>query len=147
MSHCIQTRQRPLLPAAPRTPSQTIPHNILPRHPRVGVTIACETCRRRKVRCNGHRPRCAGCARAGSDCTYSLTTADHDLSRRFKHAEMERTENQNLIDLLRSRNHEEANSILDLLRQDTSVRDILRKIEHGDMLCELSLVPETNKDV
>jgi hypothetical protein len=56
---------------------------------------------------------------------------------------MERAENQNLIDLLRSRNHEEANSILDLLRQDTSVCDILRQVEHGDMLCELSLVPET----
>lgn len=59
---------------------------------------------------------------------------------------MERTENQNLIDLLRLRNQDEANYILDLLRQDTSVRDILRDIEHGDMLCELSLVPET-KDV
>jgi hypothetical protein len=55
---------------------------------------------------------------------------------------MERTENQNLIDLLRSRNHDVADSILDLLRQDTSVRDILRQVEHGDMLCELSLVPE-----
>lgn len=55
---------------------------------------------------------------------------------------MERAENQNLIDLLRSRNHDVANSILDLLRQDTSVRDILRQVEHGDMLCELSLGPE-----
>lgn len=59
---------------------------------------------------------------------------------------MERTENQNLIDILRSRNQDEANSILDLLRQDASVRDILRDIEHGDMLCELSLAPKT-KDV
>ncbi|WZH47512.1 uncharacterized protein QYS62_008660 [Fusarium acuminatum] len=118
MSHYIQSRQRPLLPAAPQSPSETIPHNILPRHPRVGVTIACETCRKRKVR---------------------------ELRRQFKQAEMERTQNQNLINLLRSRNHDEANYILDLLRQDTSVRDILRDIEHGDMLCELSLVPETKE--
>jgi len=75
-----------------------------------------------------------------------MTTTDQELRQQFKNAEIEQTESQNLINLLRSRNHDEANSILDLLRQDTSVRDILRDIEHGDMLYELSLVPEA-KDV
>ncbi|KAF4944570.1 hypothetical protein FSARC_14641 [Fusarium sarcochroum] len=143
MSGPSQDRQRPLLPATQQHPPAPIPRHVLPRHPRVGVSVACESCRKRKIRCNGGRPRCAACVRTNSECIYTPAAKDHELQRKFENLETERTAYQKLIDLLRSREHGEANLILDLLRQNTSVHDVLRQIEHGDMLCELSLVPET----
>ncbi|KAJ4263093.1 hypothetical protein NW762_006711 [Fusarium torreyae] len=143
MSGSSQNRPRPLLPAIQQQPPAPIPRHILPRHPRVGVSVACENCRKRKIRCNGGRPRCAACARTHSECIYTPATKDHELQRKFENLETEKTAYQKLIDLLRSREHGEANLILDLLRQDTSVHEVLRQVEHGDMLCELSLVPET----
>lgn len=32
--------------------------------------LACMICRKRKLRCDGNRPRCATCARLGHDCAY-----------------------------------------------------------------------------
>ena len=32
--------------------------------------IACESCRKRKLKCNSQRPSCANCARLGHECTY-----------------------------------------------------------------------------
>lgn len=32
--------------------------------------IACVLCRRRKLKCDGNRPKCATCARLGNDCMY-----------------------------------------------------------------------------
>lgn len=38
---------------------------------------ACEACRRRRIKCDGLRPVCQGCAIAGTDCLY----ADHKRVR------------------------------------------------------------------
>ncbi|KAM0558247.1 hypothetical protein ACHAPJ_004935 [Fusarium lateritium] len=127
MSGSSHNRPRPLLPAAQQQPPAPIPRHVLPRHPRVGVSVACENCRKRKIRCNGGRPRCAACARTHSECIYTPTTKDHELQRKFDNLETEKTSYQKLIDLLRSREHGEANLILDLLRQNTSVHDVLRQ--------------------
>ncbi|KAG7404268.1 Nitrogen assimilation transcription factor nirA [Fusarium oxysporum f. sp. rapae] len=146
MSRSSQDFQRPLLPAAAPPEPETHPaasRHLLPRHPRIGVSVACENCRKRKVRCNGSRPRCAACVRTGHECVYIPTSKDRELKRKYEDLETEKTTYQKVIDLLRSRKHGEANLILDLLRQNTSVHDVLRQVEHGDMLCELSLVPET----
>lgn len=32
--------------------------------------LACMICRKRKLRCDGNRPRCATCTRLGHDCAY-----------------------------------------------------------------------------
>ncbi|RKK26830.1 hypothetical protein BFJ67_g16442 [Fusarium oxysporum f. sp. cepae] len=65
---------------------------------------------------------------------------DHELRQRYEHLQIEKTDYQKLIYLLRSRDHKEAHVILDMLRQNTSVHEVLSQVEHGDMLCELSLV-------
>ncbi|CAG8638831.1 13295_t:CDS:2, partial [Dentiscutata heterogama] len=39
-------------------------------HKRVKITTACDTCRRRKVKCDGASP-CANCQRGGYQCTFS----------------------------------------------------------------------------
>ncbi|KAG7417375.1 Echinocandin B biosynthetic cluster transcription factor ecdB [Fusarium oxysporum f. sp. rapae] len=138
MAGFSQGHQRTLLPAAELPPAPT-PRVVLPRYPRIGVTIACGTCRRRRIRCSGNRPRCKGCIRAGSDCNYAPMNKDHELRQRYEHLQTEKTEYQRLVDLLRLRDHKEVNVILGMLRQNTSVHEVLRQVEHGDMLCELSL--------
>ncbi|KAF5989236.1 tagatose 1,6-diphosphate aldolase [Fusarium bulbicola] len=141
MAGFSQGHQRALLPAA-ELPLAPTPRIVLPRYPRAGVTTACETCRKRKTRCSGNRPRCKGCIRAGSDCSYAPMNKDHELRQRYEHLQTEKMEYKRLVDLLRLRDHKEANAILDMLRQNTSVHELLRQVEHGDMLCELSLVSE-----
>lgn len=32
--------------------------------------LACMICRKRKLRCDGNRPRCSTCTRLGHDCAY-----------------------------------------------------------------------------
>lgn len=49
MSGFSQGHQRTLLPATELPPAPK-PRVVLPHYPRVGVTIACETCRKRKIR-------------------------------------------------------------------------------------------------
>lgn len=130
---------RLILPAPSNSePQMHISHTLLPRPPRIGVSVACETCRRRKTRCNGNRPRCAKCDTNGIPCTYALPLKDHDLRQQIRSLEAEQEVNGKLIELLRSRNASEASLVLNLLRQNTSVRNILRQIELGDMLCNLS---------
>ncbi|KAF5679504.1 tagatose 1,6-diphosphate aldolase [Fusarium circinatum] len=141
MAGFSQGHQRALLPAA-ELPLAPTPRIVLPRYPRAGVTTACETCRKRKTRCSGNRPRCKGCIRAGSDCSYAPMNKDHELRQRYEHLQTEKIEYKRLVDLLRLRDHKEANAILDMLRQNTSVHEVLRQVEHGDMLCELFLVSE-----
>ncbi|EMD91318.1 hypothetical protein COCC4DRAFT_129663 [Bipolaris maydis ATCC 48331] len=41
------------------------------RKPR--VALACKRCKRRKQRCNGARPVCRSCERAGVACAYERT--------------------------------------------------------------------------
>ncbi|EAW06502.1 putative transcription factor [Aspergillus clavatus NRRL 1] len=44
------------------------------RRQRLRITTACETCRLRKVKCDGARPACARCLGRGKTCTYSLSS-------------------------------------------------------------------------
>src|SRR4051812_25231946 len=48
------------------------PNNDLPPAPRPARSKnGCNACRRRKVRCNEKRPRCAHCERLNLDCTWN----------------------------------------------------------------------------
>ncbi|KAK2017534.1 hypothetical protein LZ32DRAFT_635179 [Colletotrichum eremochloae] len=55
-----------------------------PKPKRIKIDVACEACRRRKVKCDGARPACGNCwkrtdLRAG--CTYSSESAEKSFSR------------------------------------------------------------------
>ncbi|OBS28095.1 hypothetical protein FPOA_02035 [Fusarium poae] len=139
MSSSDSSYNRPILPAPTRSePQMHISHTLLLRPSRIGVSVACESCRRRKTRCSGQRPRCEKCDTNGTACTYALPLKDHELRQQIRTLKTQQEVNGKLIELLRSRNAGEASLILNLLRQNTSVQGILRQIELGDMLCNLS---------
>lgn len=41
-----------------------------PRYKRRRTALACDSCRRRKTKCNGKQPICDNCIAMGFDCTY-----------------------------------------------------------------------------
>ncbi|KAI0829489.1 fungal-specific transcription factor domain-containing protein [Trametes gibbosa] len=87
----------PLLP----NPSMTIPHppkkkrvdDQGPLPPDIGlkpvqlqrrrVWRACESCRRKKIKCDGVEPTCSQCSTAGSQCTWLQTKDRAALSRHY----------------------------------------------------------------
>ncbi|KAK3685246.1 hypothetical protein B0T22DRAFT_381754 [Podospora appendiculata] len=76
------------------------------------VILACETCRRSKIRCDGVRPRCAGCVAKNKPCGYE---AEEGQSR---HAGMKlRLEAlEKLVGALQSRPADEAELLLSQIR-------------------------------
>ncbi|KAI0482583.1 hypothetical protein GGR56DRAFT_685464 [Xylariaceae sp. FL0804] len=43
---------------------------------RVAVSAACESCRQKKAKCDGERPRCARCARLDAACVYGTRAGE-----------------------------------------------------------------------
>ncbi|EXA30436.1 hypothetical protein FOVG_18172 [Fusarium oxysporum f. sp. pisi HDV247] len=100
----------------------------LPKRQRVGAQLACNECRRRKVRCDGQRPHCGVCQQRGEKepCTYAKTRSH---SQRIKEAEqilelfnLLRTgsENQALESLRILRSHNDVESVLNILKASRS---------------------------
>lgn len=53
----------------------------MPKQPR--TLLACDTCRRRKIRCDSVRPQCGNCCASGSVCTYIPTEHQSTVGTRF----------------------------------------------------------------
>lgn len=47
------------------------------------VNLACHYCRRRKKKCDGHRPTCSNCAAVGEQCVYQLKSPQSKTNVRF----------------------------------------------------------------
>ncbi|CEI41678.1 unnamed protein product [Fusarium venenatum] len=108
---------------------------------------ACGLCRRRKTRCDGERPICFACIHHGrsAECTYETKPAETQsqaLKRKYSAAEGENTVHRRFVDILRSYPAQDVNNILGRLRGGASVDELVRHIESGDMLLELSVAPE-----
>ncbi|KAH7377249.1 hypothetical protein B0T11DRAFT_273854 [Plectosphaerella cucumerina] len=61
--------------------SNTHVSHKVPRKKRDQVSVACDPCRRRKVKCNAQRPRCRRCQANSLDCAYQMTHKDALLWR------------------------------------------------------------------
>lgn len=45
--------------------------------------FACLTCRSRKIRCDGEKPKCKNCLKASRDCHYSYRSSDQGTTRLY----------------------------------------------------------------
>ena len=59
-------RDSPTSPVDPNCTTETYDQSDLPKTKR----IACVVCRKRKLKCDGNRPKCATCSRLGHNCAY-----------------------------------------------------------------------------
>ncbi|XEU94964.1 hypothetical protein FSHL1_000248 [Fusarium sambucinum] len=144
---------RPLLPRtaqvqnlAPLHSESNVPERQLALK-RKHTPTACGVCRRRKTRCGGERPTCFACIRLSrsAECTYETNpteTQSQALKRKYSAVDGENSIHRRFVDILRSYPAQDVNDILNRLRVGTSVDELVRHIESGDMLLELSVVPE-----
>ncbi|KAJ4126957.1 hypothetical protein NW768_008578 [Fusarium equiseti] len=135
---------RPLLPRSnddPSPPSST--HNLPTRFvipKRQQVATACG--------CDGQRPVCFACERTGrsAECVYSTEpteTPNQALKRKYDAADEENSNYHKFTNFLRTATAEDANDILTRLRAGARVDELVRHIESGNLLLELSLTPQT----
>lgn len=151
-----QKGPRQLLPssrtAIPR--SAPIPPKRAPR-----VSAACEPCRSRKTRvsdttieflssafrliflwCDGHRPECGECTSRNTDCHYRETET-RQIRRRFEQLQERRSAHEDLLEMLRTMPEKDALDIFHRIRAGESTESIVRQVQEGSLLMELSAAP------
>lgn len=141
MSHPL----RPLLPNSPNPPRIELSSQSQHRPKRVATAAACEACRRRKSKCSAERPRCSVCIERQTPCEYTtLPTKTHleAQKRKLSNLEIKCQEYEDLFAILRSRPEEEIVHILQRLRAGEDVQTIVKTVQDGDLLLQLSLKPE-----
>ncbi|KAL7908161.1 N-terminal fungal transcription regulatory domain-containing protein [Trichoderma velutinum] len=108
---------------------------------RVGVSIACNVCRRKKIRCDGQRPACSACENTPSDCVYRDDSAISEESQSIL-LEVIRLLNalpdDKVLDKLRSLKQEgDASAVL------SSLRDKAGTLQHSDLTVEAATMSDT----
>ncbi|KAK0726762.1 hypothetical protein B0T26DRAFT_737695 [Lasiosphaeria miniovina] len=113
---------------------------------RTGTVLgACTACRRRKSKCSAGRPKCTECLRRGTECSYDTSggeTPARALKRKYADLENQTNVYENIYKILATRPESEVAAILRRIRAGEQPEAILRHVRHGDLLLQLSVVPE-----
>ncbi|KAK3369747.1 hypothetical protein B0T24DRAFT_533170 [Lasiosphaeria ovina] len=139
-------RLRPLLPADLTVPGSASSSTGPSAPKRRAVLGACTACRRRKSKASiAGRPKCTECLRRGTECSYD-TSGDETPARALKrkYADLENQTNvyESIYKILATRPESEVAAILRRIRAGEQPEAILRHVQHGDLLLQLSVVPE-----
>ena len=144
---------RPLLPA---------PAGVykVSTHPRKTLrTNACENCRTRKSKasalplyphgamltvrqCDGVKPSCGACVARDTECRYGETEA-RQIRRRYQQLKDKRTSQEELYDMLQVMHERDAADVFRRIRAGANAEAIVRHVQEGSLLLELSLSPDT----
>ncbi|PNS19470.1 hypothetical protein CAC42_7314 [Sphaceloma murrayae] len=92
------------------------------------ITVACNACRTRKLKCNGDRPTCTGCQDRGTACVYDAetdTTRAVTLKRKYEILEKETKQLRSLVGILQRATQAEVDIIISSLRSGQSLQRIL----------------------
>ncbi|KAK6434449.1 hypothetical protein LTR95_009366 [Oleoguttula sp. CCFEE 5521] len=103
------------------------------------IAVACEQCRRRKVKCNGTRP-CTECDLRGVPCVYEAQageTRTQAVKRKYEDLEQSHDALLELIDLAASRR--DALDILSRVKHGDDIHDMLARLKEGENLYEAHL--------
>ena len=98
------------------------------------------------MQCSAERPTCAECRRRRTECVYDTQTSEtpqQARKRKWNELEERSTTLQEIFGLLRSRSEREAKEIYRRIRDGTDVLQILRLVKAGDLLLQMTLVPDT----
>ncbi|KAL7917956.1 hypothetical protein ACQKWADRAFT_265301 [Trichoderma austrokoningii] len=113
------------------------------------INVACESCRRRKIKCDGVRPRCGGCESREIVCQYpSLYRGENftaALKRRYLEENEKTTSFQEIFSTLQGCSDQDAMTVFNLVRQGVDPRYVLRQLKECDLVSQLAVVPETRR--
>ncbi|KAH7191735.1 nitrate assimilation regulatory protein nirA [Fusarium flagelliforme] len=134
---------RQLLPRGSGPPAQVgiAQNRELPRKRRP-IAVACDSCRRHKLKCDGTRPRCGVCQTKNRECAYQGPPSE-TLKRKQAELEASHAGLEEVMSAIQRRPEAEAKAIFDRIRAGADAQSILRQIRHGDILLQLHLEPET----
>ncbi|KAH7230155.1 uncharacterized protein BKA55DRAFT_583539 [Fusarium redolens] len=155
----MSSKYRPLLPNTTLVSSSTEdasgsqPQSSLLgliRIPRAGTRTACESCRKKKIRCNGVRPMCKRCIEITTDCIYrtdeekksilALEGRNSELMTELEHL-------RELYSMIHSRSMEEAQEIFNRIRTSSDPIEVLQMVKASELLLQGSLPEETGMEV
>ncbi|UPK90465.1 hypothetical protein LCI18_001400 [Fusarium solani-melongenae] len=106
------------------TPSEDEPF----KRPRIGTQLACDACRKRKIRCNGERPRCRACQQRdeATPCIYAESRAQRQQTE-------ESEQLAKLFELMKSVSERQALDILRVIRSHDDIKDVMSIVQasHG----------------
>ncbi|KAM0712560.1 hypothetical protein Q7P35_000006 [Cladosporium inversicolor] len=114
-----------LHPAQGATPLTSRPRRNFKGTP---VNLACNECRRRKVKCDGSRPVCQRCSSQDVDCIYSEPVDAHHttlLKRKYDRLEEQSDDEHQLLELLRLACATDAMRILGCLRSGDDIQSVI----------------------
>ncbi|EXK27464.1 hypothetical protein FOMG_16015 [Fusarium oxysporum f. sp. melonis 26406] len=103
--------------------------------------IACESCRKRKAKCCGERPKCRGCINRDVQCHYQAS--NWDLKRKYDEIREKSNIYEQLCYLLTCLPEQEAQGILCRLREGADVATTMRQVKDGDLPLQPAWAPET----
>ncbi|WYZ41044.1 hypothetical protein EsH8_IV_001385 [Colletotrichum jinshuiense] len=132
--------------AASGEPSQTPSLGL--QHKRRNVLVACEACKKRKVKCSADRPQCSACVAKGVECQYNADPFESRVaSLKRKHDDLERRHDclQELFSAMQSMPEGQVHEILKRIRSGVSAEDLVHQIEAGRLLVKLASSRETWK--
>ncbi|KAK3990327.1 hypothetical protein QBC44DRAFT_66147 [Cladorrhinum sp. PSN332] len=106
---------------------------------------ACGACRKRKSKCDGGRPQCSICLERRTACEFDTNeTETHTQALKRKYSELQSSKStfEQVYAVLQTRPQKEAEEIFERIRRGADAASVLRHVEHGDVLVQLSLIPE-----
>ncbi|KAK1580086.1 uncharacterized protein LY79DRAFT_592508 [Colletotrichum navitas] len=112
-----------------------------PEQKRRNVSVACESCRKRKIKCSAGQPKCSGCMAKGLECRYNSDPSESrvaSLKRKYDEIASRNDSLERFYAVMRSMPEGQAYQVLKRIRSGASADDIVREIEAGCLLMELA---------
>ncbi|UKZ84703.1 uncharacterized protein TrAFT101_000603 [Trichoderma asperellum] len=130
------------------TPSSRPPDAAI-RPMRKTINVACESCRKRKIKCDGTRPRCSSCESRELMCQYPSAYRGENFTAALKRRCMEENEKttsfQEIFSTLQSCSDKDAMNMFNLVRQGVDPKYLLKQMKECDFVFQLAVVPETRR--
>ncbi|KAF5716657.1 NirA-like nitrate assimilation regulatory protein [Fusarium globosum] len=136
-------RPRQLLPAArPQQAESSTHYQTAPlARKRAPIALACESCRQKKVKCNGARPVCSQCRARKTECVYR-PTPDTDYRDKYE-ALLESHPAAVVYRAIQSRPRNEGLEIVRRIQAGVDAETLMRQLSSADLLLQVQLEPET----
>ncbi|KAJ3453382.1 hypothetical protein MRS44_017629 [Fusarium solani] len=127
---------RKLLPKSPdQNPPPATPG--LGKRKRPMVSMACESCRKRKIKCDNRRPACSQCVRSLRECRFAINetkTDNETLNHQLRAASLAESSLKTILDQLRGGSQDESVELLHRIRQEQSVDDLVKTFSDASLL-------------